>query len=161
MPARRHLRPCLACGEPAFGPRCPDHGIDVHAARTSPDYLAARDHLLATFQPGQPCPLCTEPILTIGSASADHLEPLILGGAAAGPLELVHRSCNSRQGAELRDPYRAHEISNEDSPLPDPAASSCVRVGFGPRLRLQPGKRGDPRDRDVQGRDRPWREVPA
>lgn len=95
------LRPCLTCGEPCAGPRCPDHTVDPKLPAADRGYDAAWQRLSKRARRLQPfCLDCgaTEDL------QADHLPQAWERKAAGKPLrladvEVVCSPCNRARGA--------------------------------------------------------------
>ncbi|UUO03631.1 hypothetical protein M4D79_12115 [Mycolicibacterium novocastrense] len=95
------LRPCLDCGQPATGPRCPEHTIDTKPTAHQRGYDIAWQRLSKRARRLQP--FCTD----CGSTEdlqCDHL-PSAWARKAAGKsirlqdVEVVCRACNLARGA--------------------------------------------------------------
>lgn len=85
-------RPCLICGTPTTGSRCPSHALrrNKHLSDAHLDGVYLRD--------GAKCQLCGEPV-TRRDATLDHVVSLADGGSDhPSNLRLAHRSCNSSRG---------------------------------------------------------------
>ncbi len=95
------MRPCLDCGEPSDGPRCPEHGVDPKASATDRGYdwqwtkLSRRARRLQPF-----CETCgaTEDLQT------DHTPEAWARKAAGKPIRLQDTvvrcgPCNRAAGA--------------------------------------------------------------
>ena len=121
------LRPCLDCGEPAAGTRCPEHTVDTKASATERGYDWRWTKLSRQARKLQP--FCTD-CGTTDDLQGDHT-PEAWARKAAGktirPRDIVIRcgSCNRDAGA-ARGPSatRGHARSR---PAPDPS------VGQNPR----------------------------
>lgn len=90
------LKPCLTCGRPSEGSRCPAHTIRNGSTRT---WRKVRVLILARDR--YTCQLCGQP-----AQHVDHIMPLAEGGTdAARNLRATCADCNlSRQGrASLRE----------------------------------------------------------
>lgn len=95
------MKPCLRCGTPANGTRCPtcQRGYDQgrrpspRARGYDPTYRANRTLLLAG---NPPCALCGGP----DADTADHIIPTSKGGTGdIDNLRPAHKRCNSARGA--------------------------------------------------------------
>ncbi|WP_425577211.1 HNH endonuclease [Nesterenkonia rhizosphaerae] len=74
-------------------------------ARNDRSYIAKRDQLKSVARrQNLPCWLCGQsidfdlPWKHPMSFTADHIDPIALGGSMTGELRPAHRSCNSRRG---------------------------------------------------------------
>ena len=103
------LKPCIVCGTPGRGPRCPAHGGDRRAMTTSQrGYGAAhrrRRKQLLVFAIGMPCPVCGETMRADQRLDLDHTTPLIDNPFSIGD-RIVHATCNRGQ-AGVSQPQRA------------------------------------------------------
>lgn len=99
---------CLTCGALTRGnPRClacrPQRGT-VYGSR----HVAMRKALIAALRRsgGACCPLCSRPLPLSGKGvDLDHVVPVV-DGHGAGPVQLVHSSCNSVRGNIRGTTYR-------------------------------------------------------
>ena len=107
-------RPCLDCGRPTDGTRCPQHAGGHEAARTARaearrktggrrrqyggDYRA---RAAAIRENATVCWICAEGPRTDDPFTADHYTPAQHGGADS-PLLPAHRSCNVARGNRTR-----------------------------------------------------------
>lgn len=105
------LRPCLVCGEPTDGPRCPEHTVSrprdpqhVHFNRARWKNLSARLRRLSPF-----CELC--------SATADLTVDHIVRVAdrpewtyETANLRVICRTCNGRLAATPATPEQVAEV---------------------------------------------------
>jgi 5-methylcytosine-specific restriction endonuclease McrA len=93
------MKPCIVCGAPSNGPRCPNHqtpntrpnparrGYDAQWRKTASAVLK-RDHSI--------CHICGRP----GATSVDHITPKAKGGTDhMTNLAAAHIACNSQKGA--------------------------------------------------------------
>jgi 5-methylcytosine-specific restriction endonuclease McrA len=87
-------KPCLICGTPSHGPRCPQH--TTPRAYNTAEYQAARRVMLAG---ATRCWICGLPATPSNPLEADHTHPISEGGTPAGPLRAAHHTCNARRGA--------------------------------------------------------------
>ena len=96
------LRPCITCGKPTTGSRCPAHGGNRRAMTTSQrGYGAAhqqRRRVLLAAAIGTRCPLCLEPMRHDQRLDLDHSVPLIHDARSIGD-RIVHSSCNRGRAA--------------------------------------------------------------
>ena len=98
-------RPCLECGTPTEGSRCPAHRLPK---RRSPSALAARKHPERArrkavvdawiAEHGYVCPGWKIPAHPSTDLTADHVVPVSKGGLG-GPMTTLCRSCNGRKSA--------------------------------------------------------------
>lgn len=86
-------RPCLTCGAPTTGTRCPTHTHERKNARN-----ASAAALGPCPQHGL-CSICNEPARDGDPLTWDHTTPRGSGVAWADPTaaQPAHRSCNSRK----------------------------------------------------------------
>lgn len=121
------LRPCIDCGEPADGPRCPDHTVDPKPAATARGYDAAWKQLSRRARRLQPfCTSCgaTEDL------QADHTPEAWARKAAGKPIRLqdirvLCGPCNRAAGAA-----RGNTVTRGDTPdqaTDDPGGSQSSR----------------------------------
>jgi 5-methylcytosine-specific restriction enzyme A len=97
-------RPCLDCGIPSSGSRCPRHQRDHEQRRGTPaerglgaDHRRIREQVL---REERVCWLCLEPARPGDPLTADHVVPRAQGGTNTRQnMRAAHRSCNSRRGA--------------------------------------------------------------
>lgn len=95
------LTPCLDCGEPADGSRCPEHTTQAKGTATQRGYDAAWDRLSKRARKLQP--FCTDCGTTEG-LQADHSPEAWAAKAAGKPIKLsmidvVCGPCNVARGA--------------------------------------------------------------
>lgn len=103
------LKPCLVCGVPTPGPRCPAHQVKRAPRAPRADLLTTewkkeRARVLRDWRGtfgelclgwGEPAHPVTPPnILTV-----DHVQSVAKTGTAAGALQVLCRRCNGRKGA--------------------------------------------------------------
>ena len=87
------LRPCLVCGRPSGGARCPEHAVP---RRGWAHERASKQVRLEETS----CWICGEPAKPGDPLTGDHIVPRIHGGQdVRGNMRAAHRSCNSRRGA--------------------------------------------------------------
>jgi hypothetical protein len=91
---RLRLRPCLDCGRPTVGARCPAHTIDYcysspHWQHVRTARLALDGHLCQFNYPG-----CT------GHATTVHLAPELQGDHSLATLETTRSACHHCHGIE-------------------------------------------------------------
>ena len=104
------LRPCLGCGDPTTGSRCPDCAIPRPSRPSTPPHpklrtaqwerLSKRLRKLTPF-----CELCE----VTENLTVDHVIPLSQDDALAYVIEnlrVLCRSCNSRRAATCTDEER-------------------------------------------------------
>lgn len=123
------LRPCLTCGEPCEGARCPQHRRpDRRPSRQQRGYDEAWTRLSKRARARQPwCLDCgsTEDL------TGDHLHALALGGRRRGltlaDVAVRCRSCNAKRGAALPS-YEQPALTLRDGGEPPRA-----EVGGAPR----------------------------
>lgn len=98
------LRPCLDCGTPAAGPRCPEH--TVTDTRTNRTHVAWRNdakwkNLSKRLRKAQPwCSQCS----TTVDLTVDHIVPVSQAPELAYAVEncdVLCRSCNGRRGNQF------------------------------------------------------------
>lgn len=122
------LRPCLDCGEPATGPRCPEHTLDHKPTAHARGYDAAWTRLSKRARRLQPfCADCgsTEDLQT------DHTPEAWARKAAGKPIRLqdvqvLCGPCNRAAGAA-----RGHSATRGNAPTdrqPDPAVRPSLRM---------------------------------
>jgi len=104
------LKPCLTCGKPTPGRRCPVHESQRNRARDAArgsrddrglgwDYRHERDRLVA--QAGLTnCPRCDRPITKANPITAEHGRARAHGGETI--TGLICQICNSSLGAQVR-----------------------------------------------------------
>jgi len=88
------LRPCLqaGCGTLTVGSRCPAHRRgNTNAERVRRAAVVAAHRAMH----GDVCPGWLRPAHASSDLTADHVVPVAAGGAEAGPLQVICRSCNS------------------------------------------------------------------
>lgn len=85
-------RPCLVCGVLTSGSRCPTHTRRNTNAETVRRRTTVQAH---RAQHGDWCPGWRRPSHPATDLTADHITPVAAGGAEAGPLDVLCRSCNS------------------------------------------------------------------
>lgn len=112
----RPLTPCLTCGAPARGPRCPTHDRDRQPKRAQ--YLrihqspAWRRLSKATIQAQPWCTYCG----STDDLTADLVVPLELGGSIDETnVVTACRPCNSKRGAQLTNARRQREGGTDRS----------------------------------------------
>ncbi|WP_024444370.1 hypothetical protein [Mycolicibacterium iranicum] len=122
------LQPCLDCGQPATGPRCPEHTVDTKAPAGDRGYDWQWTKLSRTARRLQPfCSDCG----TTENLQCDHTPHAWARKAAGKPLRLkdidvVCGPCNRARGAA-----RGHTATRGDTPDsrdPDPLARQSLRV---------------------------------
>jgi hypothetical protein len=91
---RQCLRPCLDCGRPTIGPRCPAHTTDygyasLHWQRVRAARLQVDGHLCQFNYPG-----------CIGHATTVHLAPELAGDHSLATLETTRSACHHCHGIE-------------------------------------------------------------
>ena len=95
------LRPCLDCGEPSTGPRCPEHTVDTKAPAAARGYDWQWTKLSRRARKLQPwCEDCG----AIEDLQTDHSPEAWAAKAAGKPIKLsmvsvVCGQCNRRRGA--------------------------------------------------------------
>jgi hypothetical protein len=80
-----------------------------------------RKYLISTFQPGQPCPRCQEPINTGDPVDLDHTDD------RAGYIGLTHRWCN-RATARQRQLPRSCPICGQELTSSPSQQRTCSRA---------------------------------
>lgn len=95
------LRPCLTCGEPTTGPRCPEHTHDTKPSARARGYNTSWDKLSKRARRLQP--FCSDCGAT-HDLQADHTPEAWARKAAGKPLRLtdidvVCGPCNRKRGA--------------------------------------------------------------
>ena len=86
------LRPCLECGTLTPTSRCPTHT----RRNTNRETVRRRTTVTAhRAQQGDWCPGWRRPGHHATDLTADHVQPVAAGGAEAGLLGVLCRSCNS------------------------------------------------------------------
>ena len=103
--ARPMMKPCLDCGTPAHGNRCPEHAA-THKQRGQARHQQRRAERggprtkggasRGGVGAGAVCWLCGKPATLNDPMQWDHLIPVREGGQNAGVLP-AHRSCNIRR----------------------------------------------------------------
>jgi hypothetical protein len=89
----RGLRPCVVCGIPSRGARCPEHAVP---RRGWAHERASKQVRLEEVT----CWICGEPAKPGDPLTGDHIVPRISGGADVREnMRSAHRSSNSRRGA--------------------------------------------------------------
>lgn len=94
------LRPCLDCGIPTDGARCPAHARVKEQARKAPRLAADNDPTYRAYRAWvrrvrPPCHLCG----LSGADSVDHIVALAAGGPnVLSNFQPAHRACNARKG---------------------------------------------------------------
>jgi hypothetical protein len=109
------MKPCLDCGTPSDGNRCPKcHGAHTLARNTKqtgdrkmnggrPQYAGGwAAYSKAIRQTATTCHLCGQGPKPDDPWQADHLIPAAEGGGA-GPARAAHRSCNIRRANRSRN----------------------------------------------------------
>lgn len=93
-------RPCLTCGVPTTGTRCPTHKAELKAVRNA--HAPAARHLVAEWieQHGYWCPGWRRPPHSSTDLTADHAIPLA-AGSNEPPTGVLCRSCNSSKRDHL------------------------------------------------------------
>lgn len=90
------MKPCLVCGAPTPGSRCPQHAAErpAHkAAYNDPRYRAYRAKVRRT---GPPCAECGKP----GADTVGHIIPLARGGPNHPTnWQPEHATCNYSKGS--------------------------------------------------------------
>lgn len=122
------LRPCLDCGEPSTGPRCPEHTVDPKPPATARGYdwqwtqLSRRARRLQPF-----CLDCgaTQDLQT------DHTPEAWARKAAGLPVRLqdidvVCGPCNRARGAARG--HSATRGGDPSRPTPDPGGRQSLRL---------------------------------
>ena len=110
------MKPCIDCGTPTNGTRCPQHAAPVRAA-------AQRQHQQRRNMrggrktrggggrgqppPGTLCWICHHPATETDPLQWDHLHPIAEGGDQGGPVAPAHRSCNIQRSNRRRARARA------------------------------------------------------
>jgi len=121
------MKPCIDCGTPTNGTRCPTHtkehdrAKDRGRVRTHNEYGRAKHrgegaHVRAT---ATRCHICGQGPKRNDPWQADHLIPLANNRGGGGPLLPAHRSCNIARANKLR----------AGKPDPSPYAISNSRRG--------------------------------
>lgn len=103
-------RPCLVCGNLAYGSHCATHAKEIKLARdakkNTPERLAKKKALYGgdyqrrrklALAGATHCYLCRKAFMPEDRVEADHLFPT----NPASPLVAVHRLCNQRKGNRL------------------------------------------------------------
>lgn len=104
------LKPCLECGEPADGTRCPDHPAPDRSSRKHLHIWRSRRWTRLSKRLRRMQPWCS----TCGSRddlTVDHRVPLNRGGDPfdLDNLDVLCRPCNSAKGdRDLRDDQGGH-----------------------------------------------------
>jgi len=97
-------RPCLDCGRLTAATRCTTcrrHRDRARGTTTQRGYGAEHQNERAAAladlaaNPGQPCPICTQPLTTDQALDLHHLTQIAHGGKT-GPRALAHAPCNRR-----------------------------------------------------------------
>lgn len=105
------MRPCLDCGRPTSGSRCPAHQRDYERRRGTPaerGYDKAWRALVANAI--SLTPWCCECGST-DDLTGDHIVPLSKGGrSVASNVRVLCRSCNSSKGGRGRVGTVAHDV---------------------------------------------------
>lgn len=118
------MRPCLDCGTPSEGPRCPEHATEAKGTRHARGYDAAWTRLSKRARRLQPfCSDCgsTEDLQT------DHTPEAWAAKAQGKPIKLsmvdvVCGPCNRARGA-ARGPSTRGQAPSGDHPGPRPRQS--------------------------------------
>jgi len=108
------LRACLVCGQPSKTTRCP-----LHTRPDPRDTYAYRQARAQVKREENVCWICGEGARADDPWTADHLHPVVHGGASTRDnLRLAHRSCNSRRGSPIGPPgvVEAIEVSKSTAP---------------------------------------------
>lgn len=169
------LRPCITCGQPTNGPRCPDHQPEAPRSKhtmsaTQRGYDARWQRLSRRARRMQPwCSDCG----TSSDLTADHLR---WPARTLGDVEVVCRACNSRRGPlrssaiasppnlRTQDPHDdgEHEDSDGDDDGDDCDVAHrrdqgiAGRIGVHSGLRVPTNPRGDtPTEGAVDRRSKP------
>lgn len=97
------MKPCIVCGEPSDGPRCPEHPREPRSGKSKTPNIVARNgtawknlsRRLRRLQPWCSVPGCGNTELTV-----DHIIPLIDGGEPyeITNLQVLCKSHNSAKG---------------------------------------------------------------
>jgi len=91
------MRPCITCGTPTNGARCPAH-TRAKPGRTWAERKRRRDAVQAHIATiGNLCPGYNRPPHPSDDLTADHLYPRAIHGDD-GPLAVLCRACNARRG---------------------------------------------------------------
>ena len=95
--AERVKRPCIDCGVPAFGPRCPAHQL-VQRAKYGAAHVATRNEWRPLVEAGQVfCWSCTEQIRPVDLWDLGHVTAELVHRFAARWPE--HQHCNRSRAA--------------------------------------------------------------
>ena len=118
------MRPCIVCGEPTKGARCPRHqrakpGRSYAERQRRRRVVAAH---IATF--GNICPGYNREPHEAGDLTADHLLPRVAHGDD-GPLAVLCRSCNARKG--MGGAVGVEDAGKHAPPLAPPTPESFAR----------------------------------
>lgn len=97
------MKPCIVCGEPSSGPRCPEHPREPRSGKAktttaitgNPTAWKKLSRRLRRMQPWCSVPGCANTELTV-----DHIVPLVNGGAPfdLANLQVLCRSHNAAKG---------------------------------------------------------------
>lgn len=127
------MKPCLVCGEPSDGPRCPEHPRGPRSGKSKTPNIVARNgtawknlsRRLRRLQPWCSVPGCGNTELTV-----DHIVPLVNGGAPfdLANLQVLCRSHNSAkgrgEGVTRSDPRSAGKAQPEMRMVPTEGVGS-------------------------------------
>lgn len=106
-------RPCLVCGTPAPGTRCPEHSRQRERLRHNPIYDTPRWRRLARSvkarhlsRHGYMCPGWEVPRHLANRLSVDHIVSLVDGGEpySEANVQILCVSCNARKGSRQNTP---------------------------------------------------------
>jgi len=96
------LKPCIDCGRPSTGSRCPEHTIrngSTRAWRTTRAAILARD--------GHACVLCGQP-----GREVDHVVPVSAGGGdEPSNTRTLCRDCHARRQS-IGAPHNASRVTH-------------------------------------------------
>lgn len=104
-------RPCLDCGRPTYGSRCPEHTRNLERGKSRSRYLEHkfkyggdyRARAAAVRAAATRCHICGNGFRADDPWQADHLvQGTGEGGGRSGPLAPAHRSCNIRRSNQAR-----------------------------------------------------------
>jgi len=92
-------RPCLDCGRPTLGTRCPEHERAYRLPYTTPGYRARRAAVIEAEPWCHTAPVCPYPDsgTPANPLTADHSVPLAQGGGSSQLVPLCRR-CNGSRG---------------------------------------------------------------
>lgn len=119
------LRPCIVCGRPTAGSRCPDPQRPSVPRHRS--YRDQRNRLIAATTT---CYLCGQPLDNGDAVELDHIIGRAQGGGHdVGNLAPVHRRCHTTKDATMGEtPLGAGGQSRTRTPRGHPANSAPERV---------------------------------